>query len=68
LLQADLNKYAKEDDMEFAERVKRLAQVNFVDLAINAYCSMLLPTFGKRAAGCTPSDNFPQRKQANHSS
>jgi hypothetical protein len=39
-----LRKYAKEDDVEFAERVKRLAQVNFVDLIIDTYNSMLFST------------------------
>lgn len=39
-----LKKYAKEDDAEFVERVKRIAQVNFVDLIVDSYCSMLFST------------------------
>ena len=39
-----LRKYAKEDEGEFGERVKRLAQVNFIDLIVDSYCSMLFST------------------------
>lgn len=39
-----LNKYSKEDNKEYSDRVKRLAQVNFIDLVIDAYCSMLFST------------------------
>lgn len=46
-----LNRYAKEDDGEFAQRIKRLAQVNFVDLVIDAYCSMLFSTDIRITAG-----------------
>lgn len=39
-----LNRYAKEDNTEWTERLKRLAQVNFVDLVIDQYCAMLFST------------------------
>ena len=39
-----LYKYPREDDDEFAERLKRLAQVNFVDAVIEFYCAMLFST------------------------
>ena len=39
-----LFRYKSEDDAEFAERLKRLAQVNFVEYVINHWCSMLFST------------------------
>ena len=39
-----LNRYLKEDPEEFAQRIKRIAQVNFVDIIDDAYCSMLFST------------------------
>lgn len=39
-----LNRYAKEDPSEFAQRVKRLAQVNLVYLINDLYCAMLFST------------------------
>jgi hypothetical protein len=39
-----LCKYTKEDDIEFSERVKRLAQLNLVDIISDIYLSMLFST------------------------
>jgi hypothetical protein len=39
-----LNRYAKEDDGEYNERIKRLSQVNFVDLSVDSYIAMLFST------------------------
>jgi hypothetical protein len=39
-----LSRYPKEDDSEYVERLKRLAQVNFLDLIVEFYCSMLFST------------------------
>src|SRR5581483_10946304 len=39
-----LNRYMKEDNDEFLQRVKRLCQVNFVDLILAAYNSMIFST------------------------
>ena len=39
-----LNKFSKEEDDEFASRLQRLAQVNFVDLIVESFSSMLFST------------------------
>jgi hypothetical protein len=43
-LAAYLRQYAKEDPDEFAQRVKRIAQINFLDITIDFFVSMLFST------------------------
>ena len=39
-----LFRYSSEDDQDFAERLKRLAQINFVEYVVQFWCSILFST------------------------